>query len=300
MIYTLEDEYPFIVTIGTRSASRLQHAMVKRGIFKPIILIAYDDDSDADFLSDSCPQWPSYAFLRTVIIPTVEPKVFPSISKLLQPHAKRLGCVYSFCDNNLPKHVATRLGVVQEHCESRGLTFVHDGDSRSNKDFDLVCKDIVRKTDAMFTLPDCIRNSDLEYAASNCHASNTFILGGDNDNFHLVSGILTLDYSKLTPLIMSLITEVSWDRVPAQKEIRLATEDIYYFYLNEPWLRTHGVILPDDIDVLFGINVLRDPYNDDHFNPPGKSQDETNKRMERPRFIDEEEYKKRFNKKVVS
>ena len=122
LTYILEEEHPFVVTLGTRMASCMQHAMVKRGIFKPMVLIAYDDDKDASLLSDTCPKWPSHAFACSVIIPMVDMKVFPSITKLLQPHTKNVGCVYSFCADNLPKHVADRLGNVQEHSEKRGLT----------------------------------------------------------------------------------------------------------------------------------------------------------------------------------
>jgi ABC-type uncharacterized transport system substrate-binding protein len=298
-VYILEDEFPFIVTVGTRMASRLQHAMVKRGIFKPMVVIAYADDTDAELLSDTCPEWPNYAHTRTVTIPMVKPEIFPSITKLLQPHTKSVGCVYSFCADNLPPHISNRLGVVQEHCEKNGLTFFHDGDSRSNQTFDLVCKDIIKKTDSLFTLPDGIRNSDLMFAARNCHASNTFILGGDDDNFHMVSGILAMDYSEIVKQILAHIVDLSWERTPQQQATALDLHDVYYFYLNEPWLRTHGVELPKNITQLFGITVLRDPYNDDNFDPPGKDQDEINKRLERPLFVDEEEYKKRFNKKEI-
>jgi hypothetical protein len=298
-VYILEDEFPFIVTVGTRMASRLQQAMVKRKIFKPMVVIAYADDTDSELLSDTCPTWPAYAHARTVTIPMVHPNIFPSITKLLQPHTKSVGCVYSFCADNLPKHVASRLGVVQEHCDENGLTFFHDGDSRSNQTFDLVCKDIMKKTDSLFTLPDCIRNSDLMFAARNCHASNTFILGGDDDNFHMVSGILAMDYSQIVEPILAHIIDLSWERTPQKSPTALDPRDVYYFYLNEPWLRTHGIELPKTITQLFGITVLRDPYNDDNFDPPGKDQNEINKHLERPLFVTEEEYKKRFKKKVL-
>ena len=268
--HVVQNETPFIVTVGTRMARRLQMAMIKKNTYKRILVVFFADDRDEQIPSDTIPNWPSHAAAYIYHLPMINPKIYPTALSMLQPHISKLGSLYSFSPNNLPPHIARRYQtMVSSARESGGMLLLHGGsDERSA--FINASHDIITNTDALYSLPDCIRDNDHLTAAQRCHMRDTFILGGDKDNLHLITGILTLDYKEIAAGVTQVITDLAWDREPAPQRHMLRPEQIYFFYLNQCWLTEHSSSVSPHVSSLLGITIVQNPYDDDDFNtPPG-------------------------------